>query len=694
MKKLQGNTIAKLCAWAVLLAAAFGTGIFGVWAVLSFGSVADDSWQGSSRYYSAVDNRQRELVAGIRLSQQLERLERQMEEGTASPLAYADAEALREERAQVEERFSRQNTWFRFRVLTDNGQTLLGTNLNDNEAMIRAVQNVHYFSFELWDGDIYENAYYYDPETGEGYSDPPTAGLSPETEAEPLQLMLEYGVPEKIDDSIQDEFSQIWRMWNMDRAAFDQYLTGFLSLGALTLLALVWVLWTAGRGAGTEGAVTTWQERIFFDLYAAVVIAAEVCLVACFIWTAERLYWGAANVYSIMNRDFNAFYKLGVMGAGAFFAAGVGCAALLLRTLAVRLKAGCLGKTTLLCRVVTWMVRTIHDFVHFLPFTWKIVLGFGAYVIVTFFLVMEGVYNGAFMFMYLCLQLTLALFLAWWAYGYYRLRQGTKTIAGGDLEYQIDTRRMPYDLRLQAEDLNNISAGLSAAVDEKMKSERFKAELITNVSHDLKTPLTSIINYVNLLKSTDQTDPKAAEYIEVLDRKSLRLKKLTEDLVEASKASTGVLSVVREKIGMSQLIDQALGEWEEKLNDRKLALVTNLPEGETWVYADGRHLWRVIDNLLSNCSKYAMEGTRVYLDLERGKGQVALSVKNVSREPLNVPAERLMERFVRGEESRSTEGSGLGLSIARSLTELQGGSFDLAVDGDLFKAIVILPQAN
>ena len=694
MKKLQGNTIAKLCAWAVLLAAAFGTGIFGVRAVLSFGSVADDSWQSSSRYYSAVDNRRRELVAGIRLSQQLERLERQMEEGTASPLAYADAEALREERAQVEERFSRQNTWFRFRVLTDNGQTLLGTNLNDNEAMIRAVQNVHYFSFELWDGDIYENAYYYDPETGEGYSDPPTAGLSPETEAEPLQLMLEYGVPEKIDDSIQDEFSQIWRMWNMDRAAFDQYLTGFLSLGALTLLALVWVLWTAGRGAGTEGAVTTWQERIFFDLYAAVVIAAEVCLVACFIWTAERLYWGAANVYSIMNRDFNAFYKLGVMGAGAFFAAGVGCAALLLRTLAVRLKAGCLGKTTLLCRVVTWMVRTIHDFVHFLPFTWKIVLGFGAYVIVTFFLVMEGVYNGAFMFMYLCLQLTLALFLAWWAYGYYRLRQGTKTIAGGDLEYQIDTRRMPYDLRLQAEDLNNISAGLSAAVDEKMKSERFKAELITNVSHDLKTPLTSIINYVNLLKSTDQTDPKAAEYIEVLDRKSLRLKKLTEDLVEASKASTGVLSVVREKIGMSQLIDQALGEWEEKLNDRKLALVTNLPEGETWVYADGRHLWRVIDNLLSNCSKYAMEGTRVYLDLERGKGQVALSVKNVSREPLNVPAERLMERFVRGEESRSTEGSGLGLSIARSLTELQGGSFDLAVDGDLFKAIVILPQAN
>ena len=475
----------------------------------------------------------------------------------------------------------------------------------------------------------------------------------------------------------------------MDRASFDQYLTGFLSLGALTLLALVWVLWTAGHRAGAEGTVTTWQERIFFDLYAAAVIAAVVCLAACFIWTAEQLYWSTGNIYDLMNEDFDPFYKLGVLGAAAFFMGVVACGTLLLRTLAVRLKARCLVRTTLLCRVIGWTVRTVHDFVQFLPFTWKMVLGFLVYVIVTFFLVTEGVHNGAFMLMYLCLQLTLVLFLAWWAYGYYRLRQGTKTIAGGDLEYQIDTQRMPYDLRLQAEDLNNISAGLSAAVDEKMKSERFKAELITNVSHDLKTPLTSIINYVNLLKSTQQTDPKAAEYIEVLDRKSQRLKKLTEDLVEASKASTGV-----ENIGMSQLIDQALGEWEEKLTDKKLTLVANLPEGETWVYADGRHLWRVIDNLLSNCAKYAMEGTRVYLDLERGKGQVALSVKNISREPLNVPAERLMERFVRGEESRSTEGSGLGLSIARSLTELQGGAFGLAVDGDLFKATVTLPQAN
>ena len=689
MKKLQSNPAAKVCAVVVLLCAVFGAGVFGVRAVLSFGSVVDSSWQDSSRYYRALDGRQGELLNGIRLTQNLEQLEKWIEEGAAGDLAYADAEALREERALVEERFSRQNTWFRFRLLTDNGKTLLGTNLKDGESMLKAVWNVSYFTFTLQSGNIYDDVLYYNPESGE-YSS--AADANPEEDAAPpMKLVLEYGVPAQIDDSIQDEFTEIWTIWEADRANFDIYLTGFCWLGALALAALVWVLWAAGHKSGVEGIVPTWQERIFFDVYALAALALGVACTASTIWAMEQLYWGQS--YAVRGEDFDAFFNLGILGAAALFTAAAACGALLLRTLAVRIKAGKLAQTTLLCRVAAWTAKTVHDFLRFLPFTWKIVLGFGAYVAATFFLILEGVYNGAFMLMYLCLQLALMLALGWWAYSYYRLRQGTKTIAKGDLEYQIDTRRMPYDLRLQAEDLNNISVGLAGAVDEKMKSERFKAELITNVSHDLKTPLTSIINYVNLLKSTEQTDPKAVEYIEVLDRKSQRLKKLTEDLVEASKASTGVLSVVREKISMGQLIDQASAEWEEKLTGRKLTLMTTLPEGEAWVYADGRHLWRVIDNLLSNCAKYAMEGTRVYLDLERGKGQVALSVKNVSREPLNVPAERLMERFVRGEESRSTEGSGLGLSIAQSLTELQGGSFDLAVDGDLFKAIVTLPQA-
>lgn len=689
MKKLQGNAIAKACAWIVLLAAALGVGVFGVRAVLSFQSVAQDSWQSSGRFYSALEDRRREVCDNVYLVWELKRIEKRIEDGTADAMIRADAEGFREAIASAEERLSRENTWFRFRVLSEDDETVSGTNLMEGEAMLQAVKEIYRYSFELPDNGVYYSYFDYhgsDPELA--------AGENAEAEPAPIKLVLEYGVPEEVGSSVTDEFYQISRLWGEDRANFDEYLTGFLNLGALALLALIWILWTAGHKKGTEGIVTTWQERIFFDLYAAVMIAAVVGLAACTIGITEQLYWGAAGFYAPENPSYTSFFNLGMAGTASCFAAGAACGTLLLRTLAVRIKARCLGNTTLLCRVVGWTVRTVHDFVRFLPFTWKLVLGFGAYVIFTFWLIQVGRYDGIFMLMYFCLQLALLLFLSWWAYGYHRLRQGTKTIAGGDLEHQIDTKHMPYDLRLQAEDLNNISVGLAGAVDEKMKSERFKAELITNVSHDLKTPLTSIINYVNLLKSTEQSDPKAVEYIEVLDRKSQRLKKLTEDLVEASKASTGVLSVVREKIGMGQLIDQATAEWEEKLTDKKLTLITTLPEGETWVYADGRHLWRVLDNLLSNCAKYAMEGTRVYLDLERGKGQVALSVKNISREPLNVPAERLMERFVRGEESRSTEGSGLGLSIARSLTELQGGSFDLAVDGDLFKAMVTLPQAN
>lgn len=264
---------------------------------------------------------------------------------------------------------------------------------------------------------------------------------------------------------------------------------------------------------------------------------------------------------------------------------------------------------------------------------------------------------------------------------------------GGNPETKIDTTGMYRDLREHAEHLNDLGAAVSAAVDQRMQSERFKAELITNVSHDLKTPLTSIINYVDLLKKEPLDNPKALEYLEVLDRKSQRLKKLTEDLVEASKASTGSLPVNLERLGIVQFVGQALGEYEERFQAHNLTAVPTLPQDELFIWADGRHLWRVIDNLFSNCCKYALEGTRIYLDVTRWEGMVTLSVKNISRQQLNIPPERLMERFVRGEESRTTEGSGLGLSIARSLTELQGGTFRLDIDGDLFKAAVSFPEA-
>ena len=225
-----------------------------------------------------------------------------------------------------------------------------------------------------------------------------------------------------------------------------------------------------------------------------------------------------------------------------------------------------------------------------------------------------------------------------------------------------------------------------------MKSERLKTELITNVSHDIKTPLTSIVNYVDLL-GKEELPEKAAEYLAVLDRQSRRLKKLTEDLVEASKASTGNITVHLQPIVVNEIVRQAMGDYDQRLAAGKLEVIVTAPGEDLAAMADGRLLWRVLDNLLSNVCKYALSGSRVYLDLERAGDRVRLTVKNISRDPLNISAEELMERFVRGDASRHTEGSGLGLSIARSLMELMGGTFSIAVDGDLFKAELTLPTA-
>ena len=232
---------------------------------------------------------------------------------------------------------------------------------------------------------------------------------------------------------------------------------------------------------------------------------------------------------------------------------------------------------------------------------------------------------------------------------------------------------------------------MTRAVEERMRSERFKTELITNVSHDLKTPLTSIVSYVELLKKEDIENPQARSYIEVLDRQSQRLKKLTEDLVEASKASSGAMTVNRERVDLAELLRQCAGEYAERFAAAGVEPVLALPEGDWTVTADGRLLWRVLDNLLQNVTKYAQSGTRCYLELKKTESDTRLEIQNISRQALNIPAEELMERFVRGDASRSTEGSGLGLSIARSLMELMGGGLELLLDGDLFKVTLRFP---
>lgn len=247
---------------------------------------------------------------------------------------------------------------------------------------------------------------------------------------------------------------------------------------------------------------------------------------------------------------------------------------------------------------------------------------------------------------------------------------------------------MHGDNRELAVSVNNMGDGIRKAVATSMKDERMQADLITNVSHDIRTPLTSIINYVNLLKRERITQEPARGYIEVLDTKAQRLKQLTDDLLEASKISSGNIILENSRLDLTELVRQSVGEFSEKLEARKLQVMTTEPDGPAYIYADSRRMWRVMENLFNNICKYAMEGTRVYVDLEKAEGKIVLSLKNISENSLNFSPDELTQRFVRGDVSRSSEGSGLGLSIAKNLTELQSGEFRITLDGDLFKVLI------
>jgi signal transduction histidine kinase len=275
--------------------------------------------------------------------------------------------------------------------------------------------------------------------------------------------------------------------------------------------------------------------------------------------------------------------------------------------------------------------------------------------------------------------------------GQERILTGLKYLAEGNLQYKISTDRLRGEQKQMAEYINRIGSGLDAAVENSVKNERMKTELITNVSHDIKTPLTSIINYVDLLKRENFSDPKICGYLDILEAKAQRLKTLTEDVVEASKASTGNISLNLADLDFLELVQQVTGEFEERFREKKLDMVVRLEEKPVTIHADGQRLWRVLENVYGNTVKYAMEGTRVYAEVKLVGTRVEFSLKNISAQPLNISADELTERFIRGDVARNTEGSGLGLSIARDLTELQGGRFGLYLDGDLFKVIIAFP---
>lgn len=446
---------------------------------------------------------------------------------------------------------------------------------------------------------------------------------------------------------------------------------------------LVYLCFAAGHRRGREGISLNWFHRIPGEL----ILAASAALAYYpIVWLEEGVWLAEGISVDMAYSQMPISVPLAMVGAG--MTAMSALSMLLMMTVSVRGKSHTLLTNTLIWRIGSWGWKLWLRVRQAIPLIWRVAMGGLIYMLLSLGLLLGGA-----VLLWLVLSTILVAYLCSWAHCWKQIRHSTGELLKGNLDVQIPCGKMPHDLQEHAQQLNNLGKSISEAVAEQMRSEHFKAELITNVSHDLKTPLTSIINYVDLLKKEPMPNQRVEEYLNILERKSNRLKKLTEDLVEASKASTGVLSVELGRLDLAEMADQALGEYEERLQGAGLSVVRTLPDHPVWVMADGRRLWRVMDNLLSNCAKYALEGSRVYMEIHYDDKSATLSLKNISREALNVPVERLMERFVRGDESRSTEGSGLGLSIAQSMTELQKGSFHVDIDGDLFKAMVTLPLA-
>lgn len=447
----------------------------------------------------------------------------------------------------------------------------------------------------------------------------------------------------------------------------------FLSLGLL-----IFLLWNAGRAPGGQRNAGP-AGFLPLEVYLLLTVGGgSLCL--------ALMSNGAQNILGTV------LWLLGLWGGFLFFTDA-------LMGICARARAGVLFRHSLSGAVLRWIWRLVRGFCRWLrdsfaalPLVWVAMMG-GVCVLLgetVLTLIAFDSYELFFWLLWLGAQVLLLAVLCRFFAGLHQLRLVSRKMAEGDLSVRVPAKKLWGPLREQGEDLNRISEGMSAAVDERLRSERFKTDLITNVSHDLKTPLTSIINYVDLLQK-QPLEPQAAEYAAVIARQGQRLKKLTEDLVEASKASSGSLPVNAEPTDLAELLTQAVGEYAPRLEKSNLEPVLQLPREPVWSMLDGRLTWRVVDNLLSNACKYSQPGTRVYVEAEQREGRAWLRVKNISRQQLNIPADELMERFVRGDSSRTTEGSGLGLNIARSLAELQNGEFGLAIDGDLFKAWASFP---
>ena len=365
-----------------------------------------------------------------------------------------------------------------------------------------------------------------------------------------------------------------------------------------------------------------------------------------------------------------------------------------LETIIKRIKSRTLFRNTITYRILRWIKSLITSMTRNANMTVKLILIFIAFGILNIIGFSLSISEPIGIFILIAIWVYAFAKMHQWLVRYIEIKNAINEIYMGNTEVHLDEKRYKGSLNSMAIQVNDIAGGLSNAIQEKLKSERLKTELITNVSHDIKTPLTSIINYVDLLKKEKMPNEQAEEYLNILDNKSQRLKRLTEDLVEASKASSGSIKLNIEKLNVNELLKQVSGEFEDKFKSRNLEEVMSLPEKNVYINADSRYMYRILENMYSNISKYAMDNTRVYIDVIPNNNRITIQMKNISKEKLNISTEELMQRFVRGDSARNTEGSGLGLSIATSLTTLQGGTFNIYLDGDLYKVIIEFDMIN
>ena len=502
---------------------------------------------------------------------------------------------------------------------------------------------------------------------------------------EDLQKISEFSMNKQyytaFDETVQniDSSSDI----TLNRALYNQtkslykysYSTLIISI-IIGSIELIYLIYSLGYVKNKEEIYLSWLDKIPLEIlffgYCLLFFVEAALLVMCL---------------SVISVDVNLCVML-IMLVGYFsvlsalYGAG---------TLLKRIKAHTFFKNSIAYRILKWLVQKYKNV--------KIIISSNKNLGGKIALYFIGIVTVSILIGLIFKEFGILLDIVFWIWCYYKIMKevdkfkqihdATEKIYKGDTNIKLDESLYTGVLKELAIYINDIAGGFSNAIKESLKSERLKTELITNVSHDIKTPLTSIINYVDLLKQENIQNEKAKEYIEVLDNKSQRLKKLIEDLVEASKASSGNIKINKEVLNVKELLNQVTGEFEDKFNSRGLNIISKLPEKTVYIKADSRYLYRVLENIYSNVAKYAEENTRVYIDcILEEENTVAIYVKNISKDELNISADELMQRFVRGDKSRNTEGSGLGLSIAKSLTELQDGTFNIYLDGDLFKVAI------